>query len=65
MAGVTSQLLRRKPIAALMANEGTEHFLRRVLGAGGLVMLANVDAWPNAAPLHAARGFGHSRLRQA
>jgi hypothetical protein len=48
-----------------MANEGTEHFLRRVLGAGGLVMLANVDAWPNAAPLHAARGFGHSRLRQA
>ena len=35
-----SQLFRRKPIAALMANEGTEHSLRRVLGAGDLVMLA-------------------------
>ena len=35
-----SQLFRRKPIAALMANEGTEHSLRRVLGAGDLMMLA-------------------------
>ena len=35
-----SQLFRRKPIAALMANDGTEHSLRRVLGAGDLVMLA-------------------------
>ena len=35
-----SQLFRRKPIAALMANEGTEHSLRRVLDAGDLVMLA-------------------------
>jgi basic amino acid/polyamine antiporter, APA family len=35
-----SQLFRRKPIAELMANEGSEHSLRRVLGAGDLVMLA-------------------------
>ena len=35
-----SQLFRRKPIAALMANEGTEHSLRRVRGAGDLIMLA-------------------------
>ena len=35
-----SQLFRRKPIADLMANEGTEHSLKRVLGAGDLVMLA-------------------------
>ena len=35
-----SQLFKRKPIADLMANEGTEHSLRRVLGAGDLVMLA-------------------------
>ncbi len=35
-----TQLFRRKPIAALMANEGTEHSLKRVLGAGDLVMLA-------------------------
>ena len=35
-----SQLFRRKPIAALMANEGSEHSLRRVLGAGNLIMLA-------------------------
>ena len=35
-----SQLFRRKPIAELMANEGTEHSLKRVLGAGDLVMLA-------------------------
>ena len=35
-----SQLFRRKPIAELMANEGDEHSLRRVLGAGDLVMLA-------------------------
>ena len=35
-----SQLFRRKPIAALMASEGTEHSLKRVLGAGDLVMLA-------------------------
>ena len=34
------QLLRRKPIAALMASEGTEHSLKRVLGAGDLMMLA-------------------------
>jgi APA family basic amino acid/polyamine antiporter len=34
------QLFRRKPIADLMANEGTEHSLKRVLGAGDLVMLA-------------------------
>jgi basic amino acid/polyamine antiporter, APA family len=31
---------RRKPIADLTAYEGTEHALRRVLGAGDLVMLA-------------------------
>ena len=35
-----TQLLRRKPIAALMASEGTEHSLKRVLGAGDLMMLA-------------------------
>ncbi|MEP7117392.1 MAG: amino acid permease [Acidobacteriota bacterium] len=35
-----SQLFRRKPIADLMANEDTEHSLKRVLGAGDLVMLA-------------------------
>ncbi len=35
-----SRLFRRKPIAALMANEGAEHSLKRVLGAGDLVMLA-------------------------
>ena len=35
-----SQLFKRKPIADLMANEDTEHSLKRVLGAGDLVMLA-------------------------
>jgi APA family basic amino acid/polyamine antiporter len=35
-----NQLFRRKPIAALLAAEGGEGSLRRVLGAGDLVMLA-------------------------
>ncbi len=35
-----SQLFKRKPIADLMAYDGTEHSLKRVLGAGDLVMLA-------------------------
>lgn len=35
-----SQLFRRKPIADLLAAEGGEHSLKRVLGAGDLIMLA-------------------------
>ena len=36
-----SQLFRRKPIAALLVDEAdTAHSLKRVLGAGDLVMLA-------------------------
>ena len=36
-----SQLFRRKPIAALLVDEtDTAHSLKRVLGAGDLVMLA-------------------------
>lgn len=35
-----SQLFRRKPIAASMADEGSEHSLKRVLGAGELAMPA-------------------------
>jgi APA family basic amino acid/polyamine antiporter len=34
------QFLRRKPIADLLASEGTAQSLRRVLGAGDLMMLA-------------------------
>ncbi|MBP7775844.1 MAG: amino acid permease [Acidobacteria bacterium] len=34
------QVFRRKPIAALTAHEDTEQSLRRVLGAGDLIMLA-------------------------
>ena len=35
-----SQVFRRKPIADLTAHEGAEQSLRRVLGAGDLIMLA-------------------------
>ena len=35
-----SQAFRRKPIAELTAHEGGEASLRRVLGAGDLVMLS-------------------------
>jgi APA family basic amino acid/polyamine antiporter len=35
-----SQLFRRKPIAALIVDESDKHALKRVLGAGDLVMLA-------------------------
>jgi len=35
-----SQMFRRKPIADLTAHEGAEQSLRRVLGAGDLIMLA-------------------------
>lgn len=35
-----SQVFRRKPIADLTAHDGTEESLRRVLGAGDLIMLA-------------------------
>lgn len=35
-----SQLFRRKPIADLLVSEGGEHALKRVLGAGDLIMLA-------------------------
>ena len=36
-----SQLFRRKPIAALLVDEAdSAHSLKRVLGAGDLVMLA-------------------------
>jgi APA family basic amino acid/polyamine antiporter len=35
-----TQLFQRKPIASLLASEGGEHSLKRVLGAGDLVMLA-------------------------
>ena len=35
-----SQLFRRKPIAALIIDESDKHALKRVLGAGDLVMLA-------------------------
>ena len=34
------QLFARKPIAELLASEGTDHSLKRVLGASDLVMLA-------------------------
>ncbi len=40
-SGTMSQLFRRKPIAALLVDEAdTAHSLKRVLGAGDLVMLA-------------------------
>jgi basic amino acid/polyamine antiporter, APA family len=35
-----TRLFRRKPIAALIVDEGSPQALRRVLGAGDLIMLA-------------------------
>ncbi|MGE0359204.1 MAG: hypothetical protein AB7H93_00410 [Vicinamibacterales bacterium] len=66
---VMSQQFRRKPSAAPVASEGSEHAHEPVLGAGDLVMLA-IGAVVGARLLFglalcAVHGFRHSKPRGA